>query len=123
MKQIAIALKAVLLITVLASLAACSGGTFVDPGHGGMGSGSGGSGGGGKPARLSSDASYDEAADKLDEIIAYCEAHPGSANTGVKNGVEAFKITAFSFINESYWSGRTARETIDVINAFIDELQ
>jgi hypothetical protein len=39
MKQIAVFFKVVLLIAVLASFAACQGGTFVDPGSGGGGGG------------------------------------------------------------------------------------
>jgi hypothetical protein len=95
MKQITVLFKTVLLAAVLVSLAACSGGTFTDPGKeaaniGGGGSGDYGDYGDGdyedeeqdggsvsKPSRLSSSASYSTTMNKLDEIIAYCNSHSG----------------------------------------------
>jgi hypothetical protein len=140
MKQIAVVSKAVLLIVVLASLAACSGGTFFDPGHE---AGSGSNGGYGydydddfdwddddsngdgssisKPVKLSSNATYAQAIDKLDAIIAYCTAHPGTTNTGIKSGVQTLKVTISSLQNS--WGGTTVKGMIDSINALIDELQ
>jgi hypothetical protein len=131
MKHIVAVSKAFLLIAVFASFTACSGGAFSDPGHdgsgltgdGGTGGSNGGDSGGGKPpATLSSGASYQEAKAKLDEIIDYCDKHPGAANSSVKNGVEAFKSTAFSYMTESTWTGTTASQAIEVINEFIKNL-
>ena len=52
---------------VLASLAACKGGTFTGPGYEGSGIGDGDRGV--KSAKLTYDAGYEEADDKLEEII------------------------------------------------------
>jgi hypothetical protein len=130
MKQIAVVFRVFLLATVLVSLAACSGGTFVDPGHeaavggGGEGSGGGGGGNGGgggsKPAKLSSSASYAQAADKLDEIIDYCNSHPGMVNDTTKNGAQALKATISVF--QSNWNTR-GPEMVNQINTFIDMLE
>jgi hypothetical protein len=143
MKQIVVVFRAALLIAALASLAACSG-VFVDPGHldagviggsGGSGGGDGGSGGGsggggsggsgGKPDPLSNNATYNQAVDKLDEIIAYCNAHPGTINDGVKNNVESLKnaLTGAnsSTIQNSWGSG--ALTMIININQYIDLLE
>jgi hypothetical protein len=78
--------------------------------------------GGGKPAKLSDDATYEEALAKLDEIAAYCDAHPGPENDMVKNGVEVLRASTFAYMQESYWSGKTAKEGIAVINELIDDL-
>jgi hypothetical protein len=137
MKQIAVVFKAALLIAVLASLAACSGGTFVDPGHeaagggdnedggwldnGGDGGeeGSGSGGGGGKPAKLSSSAGYSQAIAKLDEITAYCNTHPG--NDSVKSGVQSMK-TSITSVGQTGWS-YMASQIISSINSLIDILR
>jgi hypothetical protein len=116
MKQITVAFRAALLVAVLASLAACSGGIFVDPGHeagggggggwlyngdggdgGGGGSGGGGSGSGSgsgstKPDKLPNNASASQATAKLDEIIAYCDAHPGALSTEIKTFAQGYKF-------------------------------
>ncbi|MDR1231899.1 MAG: hypothetical protein LBK61_10935 [Spirochaetaceae bacterium] len=117
--------RAFLLVAVFVSFAACSGGTFSDPGHDESGLGGGGKkvSKPNKPATLSSGASYDEAVDKLDKIIAYCDANPTAANSAVKYGVEAFKSTSFSYITESTWTGTTASQAVGVINEFINQLE
>ncbi|MDR3123778.1 MAG: hypothetical protein LBU16_08385 [Treponema sp.] len=112
MKQIAGTITTVLLIVVLASLAACGGGTFTDPSHT---SGSGGDSGG-KPARLSSNASYDEAMAKLDEIIAYCQAHPGLEN-------DSIKMNARQTRDMLSWYGDINEEEIDLINFYVEALR
>ncbi|MDR1230676.1 MAG: hypothetical protein LBK61_04660 [Spirochaetaceae bacterium] len=140
MKRRVMVLRAFLLVAVFASFAACNGGTFYDPGQEESGPGlggetpknpgqedsdlTGGGGGNGKPATLSSGASYQEAKAKLDAIIAYCADNPGAANSGVKNGAEAFKSTSFAYITESTWSNNpsTASQAIGVINEFIKNL-
>ncbi|MDR0451384.1 MAG: hypothetical protein LBH26_08990 [Treponema sp.] len=153
MKQITVVFKAGLLIMVFASLAACSGGIFIDPGYGGAGTGnydrsdysdggngstgggggsigggggSGSTGGGGgsesKPAILDNNASYQEAVDKLDEIIEYCEAHPGNQNNSVKSSVETMKGN-FSVLNVSSNWNTVALVNISAINAYILLLQ
>jgi hypothetical protein len=140
MKQITVPFRTILLMVVLVSLAACSGGIFVDPGHGGAGGGSysdgdfegsgstgsgsstgGGSGSGAKPARLSSTASYDEALAKLDEIIDYCEEHPGTGNNMVKSAAETTR-DGISLNGQSNWSS-LASSMIPSINTFIGQLQ
>ncbi|MDR3139382.1 MAG: hypothetical protein LBT95_06875 [Treponema sp.] len=131
MKQLAVVFKAALALLILASLAACEGGTFSDPGHGtsGIASGSGGgSSGGGKPAKLSDDASYEEVLDKLDEIIDYCEAHPGPGNDSVKASAQSLRNMFSEYGFESWWNSATQNENdkqelIDAINAYISLLQ
>jgi hypothetical protein len=122
MKQLTVVSGAVLAIIILASLAACSGGTFNDPGHEASGfTGSGGSTGS-KPARLSSNASYDEALAKCDEIIAYCEAHTGQVNDAVKASARQTKGNMSLMGGNSYWSS-TKDTWIDTINYYISSLQ
>jgi hypothetical protein len=122
MKQIAVAFKAVLLIAVLASLAACRGGTFNDPGHEASGFTDSGGSTGGKPTRLSSNASYDEALAKCDEIIAYCETHTGQVNDAVKASARQTKGNMSLMGGNSYWSS-TKDTWIDTINYYISSLQ
>jgi hypothetical protein len=57
----------------------------------GSGSGSGDGGGSSKPATLGSDASYDDAIAKLNEIITYCNANSG--NDTPKSTAENQKTT------------------------------
>jgi ABC-type glycerol-3-phosphate transport system substrate-binding protein len=121
MKQIVGVLKAVLMIAVLASLAACSGGAFSDPGHEASGLTDGSGGGvesGGKPEKLSNDASYDEAVAKLDEIIDYCDDHPGPGNDSAKASVEQVR-QQLAMMGASAWDG----SLISSINAYISLLQ
>jgi hypothetical protein len=135
MKQIIPVFRAALLIAVLASLAACSGGTFFDPGHldaGALGGLMGGDdwdggdwddddgGGGGKPAELSSSASYNDAVNKLNEIIDYCDDHPGTVNNTIKTGAQAYKTTIGSY--QSNWSGMRSA-AVTAINTYIGQLQ
>jgi hypothetical protein len=95
MKQTTAFFRIFLLMTVLASLVACEGGSFSDPGReaalggsGGEGRGDydggdddddgGSSGSSSKPSELSSNASKQQALNKLDEIEDYCDSHPGN---------------------------------------------
>jgi hypothetical protein len=137
MKQITIVFKMIAACTVLALFAACSGGVFIDPGHGGA-AGIGGSlgndydndydddddtgGGGGKPAKLSSSASYAEAIAKLDEIIAYCESHPGPQSTNAITTAELLKTSWNSANIQSGWSVAQS-SAIQNVNAIINLLQ
>jgi hypothetical protein len=121
MKRLAVVSGAVLAIMVLASLVACKGGTFFDPGHeasGFTGSGNNDS----KPARLPGNASYDEAMAKLDEIIAYCEAHPGPENDAVKGSLRQTK-EMLSMMGEDGWSSPGKDTIIDAINFGISGLR
>jgi hypothetical protein len=135
MKQIVSIFRAALLIAVLASLAACSG-SFIDPGHvdgivsmgggdfggdysgggGGGGDDEGGGGGGSNISTLSSGASYSQANAKLDEIIAYCNAHPG--NDMVKSGAQALKSSM-----SAGWDLTGSTYYINIINGYIDTLE
>jgi hypothetical protein len=130
MKHLTAVFKAVLLIAVLAPLAACSGGTFIDPGHLGavdmvdLSSYDGNSGNdydyddddsGGKPSELPSGATYNQAMSKLDEIINYCNSHSG--NGLVKTGAELLQNS----LSSSTWSS-VASTRIDAINALISGL-
>ncbi|MDR1099890.1 MAG: hypothetical protein LBL28_05350, partial [Treponema sp.] len=58
-----------------------------------------GGGGASKPALLSSNATYQQAIDKLDEIIEYCEDHPGTANDGVKSSARTMRDN----LSDSNW--------------------
>jgi hypothetical protein len=141
--------RTILLMAVLVSFAACSGGIFVDPGHGGggyysdhsdrdsgtgggstgsgggssgSGSGSTGSGSSSKPAKLATNVSYGDARAKLEEIIDYCEDHPGTINNAIKYQVETTKngvVTA----GQNGWSSYLSSATINAINLLIDQLQ
>jgi hypothetical protein len=122
MKQIAVAFKALLLIAVLASLAACKGGTFTDPGHEASGFTGSGENTGGKPARLSRNASYKEAVAKIDEIIAYCEAHPGLENDAVKGSARQTRSMLSMYGVEDNWN--SIRDIIiDEIDFYISGLR
>jgi hypothetical protein len=144
MKQIAVVFRVFLLTAVLASLAACSGGTFVDPGHEaaggiggsggdygdygddgddgdyGSGSSSGGGGGGSKPAKLSSNASYAQAVAKLDAIISYCNAYPGTINNQIKTVAQQAKTEFPTY--QSSWSA-IGTQVVSAINVLIDQLE
>jgi hypothetical protein len=129
MKHIPVIFRIALLIAVLASLAACSGGAFIDPGRGaggasgGNGTGTGtGTGGNGvsKPATLSTSASYNQALAKLNEIIEYCEDNPGTQNDGMKSGAQTWKTTFSTYA--STW-GSSGPTVISSINDLIDQLQ
>jgi hypothetical protein len=52
---------------------------------------------GNKPASLSSTASYTQTIAKLDEIIAYCDAYPGSANDGAKTFAESLMSSILDY--------------------------
>ena len=109
---------------------ACTGGTFVDPGHldgmvtsgntsgfGGSDGGGGGKkdGGGAKPTELPSSASYTDALAKLDAIIAYSGTTATQKTTaeGIKTAITA--ATSFA------WSSTKAAQ-ISAINILIGQL-
>jgi hypothetical protein len=83
----------------------------------------GGSSGGGvsKPAALAPDATYDQAVAKLDEIIKYCEAHPGTVNNTMKTSAQNTK-TSVTNLGSSGWSVGGAG-MITAINSTISNLQ
>jgi hypothetical protein len=80
-KFFVIGAAAILLLAAFGAVTACSG-SFTDPGWHEAG---GGGGSGGKPAKLSSDASYQDALDKLDEIIDY------TSRSDIQNQAENLK--------------------------------
>ena len=81
----------------------------------------GGSSGVSKPAKLTDSATYQQALDKVDEIISYCNAHPGTVNNQVKSQVTASKSSLQS-VGSSGWN--TAKTTfIQSINTGIDILE
>lgn len=139
MKQITVVFKAVLLIAILAPLAACSGGTFIDPGHGAWGGGGGydldgsgdgggnggngdGNGGGSKPSLLSENATYDQAVATLDEIINYCTAYPNGMNKSTILSAQGTKTAISSATVKATWN--THRSVfVSTINTFISILE
>ncbi|MDR0908658.1 MAG: hypothetical protein LBM77_02730 [Spirochaetaceae bacterium] len=86
--------------------------------------GGGGGGGGGveKPAALANDATYQDALDKCDEIIEYCEANSNGTNDGIKLGVEAYKTTTIPAA-QSTWSLGSGTGIITALNGYIATLQ
>ena len=110
---------------------ACTGGTFVDPGHldgmvtsgntsgfGGSDGGGGGGkkdGGGAKPTELPASASYNDALAKLDAIIAYS----GTTATQ-KTAAEGMK-TAITTATSAVWPATKAAQ-IQAINTLIGQL-
>jgi hypothetical protein len=137
MKQITVVFRAVLLVAVLASLAACSGGTFVDPGYGGGGDSGYSSGGGGgsgddddggggnsgnatKPSTLSTSATYAQVMAKLDEIIAYCNATEPT-NNGFRGAAQTYK-TQLTSGGSAAWTLSMASTMIPLINGIISTL-
>ncbi|MDR1318891.1 MAG: hypothetical protein LBJ90_04630 [Treponema sp.] len=132
MKQIAVVFRIFLAAAVLASLAACSGGTFFDPGH--LDADAGALGGlmgnsdddwdddddsDSKPSKLSDNAGYSQAIAKLDEIIAYCDAHPETTNNYyAKLAAESSKAV----ITLTLWNS-AKEQYITLINSYIDGLQ
>jgi hypothetical protein len=127
MKQMITVLRAFLLVAVFASFAACSGGTFYDPGHEESGLTGGGTpnnpgnnngnnnGSISKPGHLSDSASYNDFLTKKEDIIKYCNAHPGTANDNVKNAVN------YMSADSSTWT-YTKTVVITQLNVYIDQL-
>jgi hypothetical protein len=118
-----------LLVVVFALFTACSGGSFYDPGQnvsglpgGTAGDGGGGGGNGGnydgssKPAKLSSSASYSQAVAKINQIITYCNAHPG--NDDAKEKAQTFTDEVSQ---STYESNR--QNYVEAINSLIDDLE
>jgi hypothetical protein len=71
-----------------------------------------------KPSKLSEDASYGDAYDKLEEIIDYCGLTPTLLSTRTK--AEGLK-TGMDGAGESKWES-SGKEFIDGINDLIDDL-
>jgi hypothetical protein len=79
-------------------------------------------GGGGKPANHSSRPSYGQAVAKINEIITYCDAHPGDVNNDIKSVAQMFT----SAISQSDWDNSNQLDKsswIGQINILIDGLQ
>jgi hypothetical protein len=77
-------------------------------------------GGGGKPAKLSSSASYAQTVAKINEIITYCDAHPGNLNDFIKSYAQMFDIS------QSDWNNLSQGEKIFLIldiNSMIADLE
>ena len=72
-----------------------------------------------KPSLLSDNATYRQAVDKCDEIIAYCNAHPSQNNNGFRGSAYSFK-TGMSNM-ESMWSS-AGSSFIQAINTLIMSL-
>ena len=84
-----------------------------------------GGGGGGKPTDLSSNASYDQALAKVDEIIAYCEKFPaGSVNASVRLRAEILRTNMIMphFNLRNNWNS-AGGQWISDINTIISNLQ
>jgi hypothetical protein len=75
----------------------------------------------GKIDRLSSN-SYDEAVDKLDEIIAYCDFYPNLTNDTIKAGAKQTKGNMNLMGGRSYWNS-TKETWIDEINSLLEGLE
>jgi hypothetical protein len=108
MKQMKVIFKAVLLTLVFASLAACR---------------TDGGGGVARPARLGDDATYQQALDKLDEVIAYCEAHPGDVNDTIKISLSSYRNRIKQYGGADAWEGQVKTAGISIINANINSLE
>jgi hypothetical protein len=107
------------LIAGLALVCAGCTGSYTPDTDGGGGTGGGGSGGNGtKPAKLPGNATYAEAVAKIGEIIAYCDAHPGTTNNEIKEFAQLFP----SMVTQSDWD-YSSQEIIRQINSLIDELE
>jgi len=123
MKNIYKVLGIIALVAIIGfSMTACDD----DNGSNGAGGGNGGSGsngGGGinatKPAVLRSNASYNEAVAKLDELIAYCNNNPSTINNSVLQNAITLKTGMPTY--QSIWStANTATTVINSINNLID---
>jgi hypothetical protein len=79
--------------------------TESDEGGGGGdgGGGDGGGGDGGKPVKLSYDASTYDVASKLDEIIDYCDDHPGIINQEISIEMKQQKNYIYVYYGTNYW--------------------
>jgi hypothetical protein len=77
---------------------------------------------GSKPASLSSTASYTQTIAKLDEIIAYCDANPGSTNDWVKLNIQNSLKPSVSLFENGGWDIAKG-SYIGPINQIIDDLE
>ena len=75
-----------------------------------------------KLATLSSIATYDQANAKLDEIVTYCNAHPGTKNDWMMSHAKAWRASINSDPWRDGWIARGA-DTILIINNIIRELE
>ncbi|MDR0551027.1 MAG: hypothetical protein LBG72_03295, partial [Spirochaetaceae bacterium] len=77
---------------------------------------------GSKPAELSSGATYQQAIDKLDAIIEYCNNNPGGTNDGYKSSAEYYRTMISGTNYQTNWSGYSST-VISQINSLITNLQ
>jgi hypothetical protein len=82
--------------------------------------GGGGGGSGAPPAHLDKNATYAEAVAKLDEIIAYCEANPGTKTNAVLSSAVDLKTGLAAF--KDNWYGTNRSTAIASINSLISTL-
>jgi hypothetical protein len=78
--------------------------------------------GGGKPAQLAADATYQQALDKCDEIIAYCDSHAGTTNNTIKSAVQIVK-TSITTAGASNWVSTYQASMITALNTYIIALE
>ncbi|GHU25732.1 hypothetical protein FACS1894172_17760 [Spirochaetia bacterium] len=83
----------------------------------------GGGGGSGKPAKLKDTATYQQALDKCDEIIAYCNSHSGTANDNVKFNVQYNYKPLLTSSDPSQWSTTMQASMVLLLNNSIASLQ
>jgi hypothetical protein len=88
----------------------------------GTGTGNDGKNSASKPALLSNSATYSQALAKLDEIIAYCDSHPGMINNSVKYSVDQLRSPLAAYTNNT-WSPPTSTTAINALNLYIGQLQ
>jgi hypothetical protein len=81
------------------------------------------SGGGAKPSILPDDASLSAARSKVDEIIAYCDSHPGPLGNSTAKGAAQGLKTALNAHTNSTWSYPSNLSMVISINNCIAGLQ
>jgi hypothetical protein len=122
----------ILLLAVSGMIAGCSG-SFVDPGwaaemsgfdggwdvdSSGLDGDDNGGGTGTKPERLPDNASYNDAIDRLDEIIKYCG---DSTSLAVTKGTAEGYRDSLTKVDSSGWNTIKSSQ-INLINALVDTL-
>jgi hypothetical protein len=86
----------------------------------------GGNGGSSKPAALRSNASYNEALAKVNEIITYCNTHPGTGGVnrdGYRLQAEAIRTLLTTSGARETWNSSLREPTIQNINTVISYLE
>jgi hypothetical protein len=81
------------------------------------------SSGGGKPAHLADNATLQQAKDKCDEIIAYCDNHSNATNNGIKSSVSTLKTSSLAYLTDSTWTGSKSTIISTINTSYIDNLQ